>query len=159
MWATENLVTSLKKTWSHFLTWVLCIISCLAVWTAKMCNIINNGLLGLSLTTTVRSSLTWLQGCCEHNQVVASTEITLEASLNPAIHYTIAMWAPIVLGIFSSLRTQISAVLNLHIYSRLSSSQALLWSSSLFLGFTQPSSLRTTVLLSIFSLLTNLFSQ
>lgn len=42
MWSAENLVTSIKKKQSQFLTWTLCIISPLGAWADKTHNIINN---------------------------------------------------------------------------------------------------------------------
>ena len=58
------------------------------MWTSEIHSIINNGLLGLSLTTTVRYTFIGRHGYGTI-RVVGSTEITPEASADPSIHHII----------------------------------------------------------------------
>jgi hypothetical protein len=112
----------------------LCIISHLAAWTAKIHNIINNGLLGLSLTTIVRHTFLQPHGCCARNQNGSQRWSHSRCLLTLSLHYTFSAWVPLILVIFNFPSAHTSVVLNLHIYSCRSYSWALF--PSLFLGFT-----------------------
>ena len=144
MWAVENLVTSIKKNWSHFLTWILCIISRLAARTSKIHNIINNGLLGLSLTPLSDTHLYGFMVAAQAIKVVGSTEITLEAFLIHLFIIQSQREPQPFLVISNSPNTQASGVFNLYICSPLSHPWALFLSLSPFLGFKQPPSFRIT---------------